>query len=651
MKKQPAPIAIDYETEAIQSRPKYPPKPVGVSIIIPGMKPEYLAWGHPVGNNCSKEFAQRRLARIHKGGDPVVFHNGKFDEDVGEVHLALPRLPWKRYHDTLFLAFLNNPHAQNFHLKELAVVHLNMPAAERDLLRDWILLNVKGATQNTWGAYIAKAPGALVGKYSNGDTLRTIALFKKLYADIAKRNMLEAYDRERKLMPILLDTEREGIHVNMRKLRHDVLFYGGRHVGEDDEGKPVYEGGVINDLDARIRKILHAPKLNVSKAAELAEALHKAKVMDSWKLTPTGKRSTAKDALLEGLGDKKLLALLLYRGALATCVQTFMRPWLRQAEETGGLIHTNWNQVRQTHQDGELAGARTGRLSSNPNFQNIPTKTSPNYERLIRLLKETKLIDKLAPFPMVRSYLAPDPGGLFLNRDYSQQELRIMGHYEGAVLMDQYNNDPWLDVHDLASKLINDMLGTSFIRRVVKDVGFGLIYGMGKDKLAKKIEQDVKTAVTVRDAYLEIFPGLGELDRQLKICARSNEPIRTWGGREYYCEPPKFSEKFKRLQTFEYKLLNQLIQGSAADNTKQATINYHEHPKRRARFLLTVHDEFLCSTRDRKPQHIKEQMHVLREAMHDVKFDVPMLSEGEYGMDWSRLKTFDEKGKELYHAR
>lgn len=642
------PITIDFETKPIELRPKYPPEPVGVSILISGEQPEYLAWGHPIENNCTKDFAKRRLLRILKSNDQILFHHGKFDIEVGERHLGLPELPWDRYHDSLFLAFLNNPHAQSFELKVLAEKHLNMKPVERDRLRDWILRNCKGATQKNWGAFISQAPGGLVGKYSKGDTARTLPLFKKLYADIEKRGMLEPYDRERKLMRIMLKTEQEGIHVNISKLRRDIIFYGGKYAGEDDDGKPVYQGGVLGQIDDMIRRRLKAPGLNVAKQAQLAKALDKAGVMSSWRTTKTGKLSTAKDALLEGISDKKLLALLLYRGALATCIQTFMRVWLRQAEETGGTIHTKWNQVRQSDSDGDLTGARTGRLSSSPNFQNIPIKTSPNYERLIRLLKECGLLDKLAPFPMVRSYLSPDPGGVFLNRDYSQQELRILGHYEGSVLEEQYNNNPWLDVHDLARELINSMLGTEFIRRVIKDVGFGLIYGMGVNLLAEKTGQDQKTAKALRAAYLEIFPGLGELELGIKGRALEGKPIRTWGGREYYVEEPRYVEKFKRWMTFEYKLLNMLIQGSAADHTKQATINYHEHPKRKARFLLTVHDEFLASTRSRDKQHVREQMNVMKEAMEACKFAVPMLSEGEWGTDWSNLKPFDEKGKELF---
>lgn len=644
------PITLDFETEGIELRPHYPPKPVGVSILLPNGRPEYLAWGHPIENNCTKDFAKRRLKQILGGKDQVLFHHGKFDIDVGEKHLGLPELSSDRYEDTLYLAFLHDPHSPSFELKALAERHLKMKPVERDDLRDWILKNCKGATQKNWGGFICKAPGGLVGRYAKGDTARTLPLYKKLLADITKRKMLPAYQRELDLMRILLDTEREGVYVDLPRLRRDVAFYGGKFVGQDDKGKDVYEGGVIGKIDDLIRKRLRSPDLDVGKGAQLAAAMQKAKVMKSWKLTPTGKISTAKDTLLEGISDKKLLALLLYRGALATCVQTFMRVWLRQAEETGGTIHTRWNQVRQSDSDGDLTGARTGRLSSSPNFQNIPTKTSPNYSRLVDLLKECGMLDKLAPFPMVRSYLAPDPGGIFINRDWSQQELRILGHYEGGVLADQYNANPWLDVHDLARGLINEMLGTNFIRRVIKDVGFGLIYGMGVDLLAKKTGQDSITAKKLRKSYLQIFPGLGKLEMIIKKRALEGDPIRTWGGREYHCEPPKFVEKFKRWMTFEYKMLNQLIQGSAADANKQATINYLRHPKRSARFLLTVHDEFLASTRTKDKHQLKHEMKVMTEVMEDLKFDVPMLSEGEYGTNWAALKTYDEKGKVVFNA-
>jgi hypothetical protein len=60
------------------------------------------------------------------------------------------------------------------------------------------------------GALVAYAPGDLAGAYANGDGARTLGLFKQLWPKIQDRGMGEAYDRERELMPILLDNERVG---------------------------------------------------------------------------------------------------------------------------------------------------------------------------------------------------------------------------------------------------------------------------------------------------------------------------------------------------------------------------------------------------------------------------------------------------------
>jgi len=97
----------------------------------------------------------------------------------------------------------------------------------------------------------------------------------------------------------------------------------------------------------------------------------------------------------------------------------------------------------------------------------------------------------LPDLPKVRSYIAPFKGEVLCNRDYSQQELRILGHFEGEVLMDAYNENPWLDLHDHARNLINRMLGTNFARKPIKNTAFGLIYGMGPVKLAIQSDIDV----------------------------------------------------------------------------------------------------------------------------------------------------------------
>jgi DNA polymerase I-like protein with 3'-5' exonuclease and polymerase domains len=132
------PVTIDFETEAIQQRPHYPPKPVGLAVKFPGKPSKYLAWGHPTKNNARWEDAERVLREIWDSDLDVLCHNAKFDLDVAETHFDLVPLPWKRIHDTMFLLFLDNPHAASLSLKPSAERLLGMPPEEQDAVADWL---------------------------------------------------------------------------------------------------------------------------------------------------------------------------------------------------------------------------------------------------------------------------------------------------------------------------------------------------------------------------------------------------------------------------------------------------------------------------------------------------------------------------------
>ena len=246
-----------------------------------------------------------------------------------------------------------------------------------------------------------------------------------------------------------------------------------------------------------------------------------------------------------------------------------------------------------------------------------------------------KHVRGLPHLPFVRDYLLPDPGQLWGKRDYSQQEFRILAHYEDGALLKLFKANPNMDVHVLVASLIfakpmSDV--TKDERGIAKTIGFGLLYGLGVPKLAAKLKRSEDEARDLKGQYMRALPGIKGLQDGIKSLVRADQPICTWGGREYYCEPPK--EERGWMRTFEYKLLNYLIQGSAADCTKQAIINYHEHPKRKARFLLTVHDEINASM---PPKRLAEEMKVLEESMLDVDFGVPMLSDGKAGPCWGQL--------------
>lgn len=623
--KLPKWTTLDWETEKICPRPQYPPKPVGLAIKRPGQrKGTYMAFGHPVENNCAKEEAFAVYRDIVNGTEPLLFQEGKFDIEVGQKHVpGCQRLPDRfRIHDTKYMLFLRNPHSMSLQLKPSAAEYLGMPPDEQDELKDWILKNVKGAKASDWGAYISLAPGKLVGKYAIGDVVRTDGLGCKLLPYIYEHGMMDAYDRERRLMPVLLRNEQEGIRSDVSALERDVP-------------RMILD---VQTCDAYLRKRLRNKDLNVDSDTDFAAALAKAKIVrdEDWALTKTGRRSTSKKNLLpEMFRDKKVFQAYSHRNKLSTCIGTFAEPWLLQALATGGTIHTNHRQVKGGSGGNDGGGARSGRKQTTPNFQNIPknfNKKDPNYSKPEHL--------DVLDLPLMRRYLIPDNAKhLWGRRDFNQQELRILAHFEDGSLLKHYQEDERYDMHQLVHDGILEITGLDFERDRVKAFNFQDIYGGGIPAFCASLDCDEATARAVKAAKRALMPDVDALERSIKGIGKDGEAIRTWGGREYYVEPAKYVEKFRRFTSFEYKLLNYLIQGSAADCTKEALIRYDEHPKREGRLLIDVHDEINISA---PAKLIKKEMETLRQVMQSVEFDVKMLSDGEIGHSWGTLEKFKD---------
>ena len=619
---------VDYETKKIENRPAYPPVPVGAAYKILGGRSKYLAWGHPTENNCTKAEATRILEQVY-AERPVLFYNKKFDLDVGEKHLGLKN-PRYGSHDAMFLAFLHDPNAKRLDLKHLADVWLSIPPDEQTILRDWIFANIPEArrSKTKWGAWISETPGKLVGKYAGGDTDRTHVLFKWLWPLVINQGgMWEAYEREQKLCPILLDCERRGVPIAEQKLRIDYVLWQRS----------------LAKVDAWICKTLKTPDLNIDSADELADGIEKVGFVDEWFVTKTGKRSTAKDNIRACITNAPLIQVLEYRSSINYSIKNFARPWLDMSNGAG-KIWCQWNQVKQTSTFGTRSGARTGRLSSSPNLMNIPNEPpvvvfdrtahrkaiAAGFEKVV--LMPAALCSVVA-LPWMRDYIKAPRGQTFNNRDYNQQEFRILGHYEAGSLMQGYIDDPTLDVHDYNGDEVHAITGVRHKRKPIKTTGFGLLYGMGYALLAEKGGVDIDTAKRIKNAILQALPGVAALNKELKFWGRTGTPLVTWGGRVNYCEDPRIVDGRKR--SFEYKMLNTLIQGSAADCTKQAVINYAERAKD-SRLVLQVHDELkiMCPT-----GAAKEEMLILKEAMEAVEFDVPMLTDGKTGPQWSTMKA------------
>lgn len=641
-KRTPKPVTIDFETFGIEGRPSYPPKPVGVAIKYHGKKGRYYAWGHPTKNNCTFKEGVAALKKAYayaEDHDGILCQNGKFDVDVAEVHCGLPVPAWDKIHDTMFQLFLDDPNQKELGLKPSAERILGWAPEEQDAVGDWLITHqpVPGVkissskrSEHYFGRYIAYAPGDLVGKYACGDVERTEALHLHLWPKMRDAGMLEAYDRERALMPILLESERQGLPVGVKRLRDDIEKYG----------------DVLRSIEAWIFRRLKIAQgsINLDSGEELVTALVNAGRAADVPRGKGGKYLHNKDVLMSVVTDKPLLGILKYRTQLLTCLRTFMIPWLKTAEASGGKIFTTWNQIKHSGAGGN-AGARTGRLSSTPNFQNIPKVFAAIFRHDDPTNKSLPIcpFKDLPPLPKVRSYVEPFEGDVLLDRDYSQQEPRILAHFDGGALMQKYLDDPWIDFHDFAREELLKA-GLDYPRKKVKNTNLGLIYGMGTGSLAERNDMTVEEAKALKAAVLRLYPGLKAMYQDAKIRAASKEPVRTWGGRLYYCEPPAVVDG--RLVTFDYKLPNALIQGSAADCTKEAIIRFHRTRRNKSwKLLLNVHDQITISA-PKKQAH--EAMACLKAAMESVEFDVPMLSEGAWSEDnWEALVDYDKKGQRL----
>ena len=614
---------LDFETEAIGPAPSYrPPKPVGVALRKPHTASKYLAWGHPTGNNCEWPVARAEVLQFMQEAEQHggwLAHNAAFESAVLRDYFGYIASDPLLVHDTMFLLFLTNPYAMSFGLKQSAERELGMPPDEQSDLMNWVLANVPQAKRSDWGAYISKTPADLCGKYAIGDVDRTLALYERLWPRVELMGMIPAYQREQRLSPILAESTERGVRLDIDHLGQDIEVYTvAMKMAEE------YVYGALGEF-------------NIDSDAELANALDKAGMVTDWVLTPTGKRSTSRKNLVGRVRDSELLNYMAYRGVLSTCLGTFAGPWLQQAMSEEGRLHPSWNQTRgEKGAGGDMSGTKTGRMSCKaPNLQNPPN----DFESLVvppaiaqYLSAEADRTKRIIhPVMHMRQYLLPEEGHIWLKRDFSAQEMRVMSHYAEGSLFEAFNKDPKTDPHAAVMSIIKAQTGIEMKRKHVKIIGFGIMYGMGVDKLADSMGVDKDEGTKLRNAYFAALPEIRELSLGTRNSGKRGDFIRTWGGRVYYREPNPDRD-------LSYKLLNYLIQGSSADQTKQSIIDYDNERNPNEFLIAAVHDELNISV----PADNKEAGMVrLRNAMDKDRFDVPFRSEGYAGPNWADITKYE----------
>jgi len=277
-----------------------------------------------------------------------------------------------------------------------------------------------------------------------------------------------------------------------------------------------------------------------------------------------------------------------------------------------GRIHTTWNQAQ----------VPTGRVSSHdPNLQNIPTRSEEGRR--------------------IRRAFIPAEGSLFVSADYSQIDLRVLAHLSGdKTLVDAFNRG-----EDIHVRTATEVLGVTpdqvdvAGRRLAKVINFGIIYGMGPNRLAGELGIALAEASDYIKRYFERLPGVRAwLDETVRN-ARETGYVTTMYGRRRYLPELNAPPGGARAQA-ERIAINTPIQGTAADLIKLAMIRLDRVLRGRkleARMILQVHDELLLEARK---DLWKEAGELAKREMEGVaELKIPLKVELKAGPNWAEMSA------------
>ncbi|MDY0836639.1 DNA polymerase I [Pseudomonas sp. SED1] len=447
----------------------------------------------------------------------------------------------------------------------------------------------KGAKQLTFDQIALEQ----AGPYAAEDADVTLRLHQELHKQLSAIPTLASVvsDIEMPLVPVLARIERQGALVDAALLGIQSIELGNKMV----------------DLERQAYEIA-GEEFNLGSPKQLGAILYEKLGLPVLKKTGKGQASTAEEVLAKlAEDDYPLPKVLMQYRSMSKLKSTYTDRLPEQINPRTGRVHTSYHQ----------AVAATGRLSSSdPNLQNIPVRTAEG--RRIR-----------------QAFVAPK-GYKLLAADYSQIELRIMAHLsKDEGLLNAFRDD--LDVHTAtAAEVFKVELAevTSNQRRSAKAINFGLIYGMGAQKLGKDIGVDTKTAKAYIDVYFARYPGVREYMDRTRAQAADQGYVETLFGRRLYL-PEINSNKPQERAGAERTAINAPMQGTAADIIKKAMVkvdNWLTASGLDAKVILQVHDELVLEVRE---DLVAEVSAKIREHMSDAaKLDVPLVVDVGVGDNW-----------------
>jgi len=596
-------IAIDLETKdenLIKLGPGWCRKDghiIGIAVAA-GDSSWYFPIAHTVGNMPRRVVMQWLTDLCKDTTKTFVFHNALYD--LGWLRAEGVEVKGK-IRDTMVAAPLLNENRRYYNLNSLAGDHLGTYKDEKMLKSAAEEFGVDPKS-GMW-----KLPPRYVGAYAEHDAAITLKLWDVLRKDITKEECSGIFELETRLTPLLLDMKTTGVRVDLNKAEQ-----------------------VKKELTTLEKSLVDEIVKETGVTIEPWVATSVAKVFDAMGLAysrteKSGAPAFTKQFLANHSHPiaKKIIKIREVNKANTTFIDTILE------HSHKGRIHCDFHPLRS---DG--GGTVTGRFSSsNPNLQQIPAR-DPYIKKLIRGL------------------FIPEEGSKWGSFDYASQEPRWLVHY--CATLTGFDRHPQIDdVVALYKKgeadfhqIVADIAGIP--RKQAKTVNLGLMYGMGKGKLANILDLTVDEATALLNKYNDKVPFLKSISEKTTKKASQSGVIRTWLGRkcrfnmyepisyQYNRALPmkeaidEYGGKGRIRRAFTYKALNRLIQGSSADQTKKAMVDCYDAGLTP---MLTVHDE-LCFNieNDKQIEQVKE---IMSNCVPELK--IPFDVDAEMGSNWGEV--------------
>ncbi len=558
----------------------------------------YFPVRHESGNMPEKmvvNWLKKQLATPHI---EKVMHNAMYD--LGWLRWAGIEVQGKII-DTMIAAPLLNENRRFYNLNSLAGEYLGEWKNEK-MLRAAAEMYGVDPKSGMW-----KLDSSFVGRYAEQDAAVTLKLWDRLRTEITKDEVTSIFELESSLLPVLLDMKTKGVRVDIDKAEQ-----------------------TKKELKKREDSLLKEIKEETGILVEPWAAASVAKVFDSLSLSYNRTQGSNSPSFTKAfLANhehpiaKKIVRLREFNKANTTFVETILE------HAHNGRIHCDFHPLRT-----DEGGTVTGRFSSsNPNLQQIPARDP-----------EIKA--------MIRGLFIPEEGSKWGSFDYASQEPRWLAHY--CAQLSGANRHPQIDsvveMYHEGNADFHQMVAdlASITRKEAKTVNLGIMYGMGRKKLAGVLDVTEDEAKSLLEKYHDRVPFVKGIADLATDQAQKNGVIRTWMGRKCHFdmwEPKSFGyNKALKLEdaieeygsrgmirrAFTYKALNKLIQGSSADQTKKAMVDCYAEglvP------MLTVHDELCFSVQSEdEAERIKEIMETCVDGLK-----VPFEVDAELGDNWGEV--------------